>query len=161
MTDAVTDEETEAPKSSKLPLIIGVLLGVIGAGGGYFVTSSGMLSGGESAPKQEEKPVSETVEKFTFVPLDPLTISLHGQGGDRHLRFRAELEVEGGYANEVEAIRPRIIDVLNGYLRAVELSDLENPAALTRLRAQMLRRVQVVVGPEKVNDLLIMEFVIN
>ena len=34
-------------------------------------------------------------------------------------------------------------------------------AALTRLRAQMLRRVQIVTGPDNVNDLLIMEFVLT
>ena len=49
----------------------------------------------------------------------------------------------------------------NSYLRALELRDLEDPSALTRLRAQMLRRVQVVAGPERVNDLLVMEFVLN
>ena len=56
---------------------------------------------------------------------------------------------------------PPIIDVLNGYLRALEVTDIEDPAALTRLRSQMLRRAQVVAGPERINDLLIMEFVLN
>ena len=50
---------------------------------------------------------------------------------------------------------------MNGYLRAVEVRDIESAAALTRLRAQLLRRVQIVAGQERVNDLLIMEFVLN
>jgi flagellar FliL protein len=33
--------------------------------------------------------------------------------------------------------------------------------ALTRLRGQMLRRVQIVVGKDRVRDLLIMDFVLN
>ena len=56
---------------------------------------------------------------------------------------------------------PRVIDVLNGYLRAVEPSILSAPDALTRLRAQMLRRVRMVVGEDRVNDLLVMEFVLT
>ena len=56
---------------------------------------------------------------------------------------------------------PRILDVLNTYLRAVEVRDLEEPAALVRLRAQMLRRVQVVTGEGRVRDLLVTEFVMN
>ena len=56
---------------------------------------------------------------------------------------------------------PRILDVLNTYLRAVEVRDLEQPASLARLRAQMLRRVQVVTGEGRVRDLLITEFVLN
>jgi len=43
----------------------------------------------------------------------------------------------------------------------VETKDLEDPLALVRLRAQMLRRVQMVTGEGRVRDLLITEFVIN
>lgn len=56
---------------------------------------------------------------------------------------------------------PRIADVLNTYLRAVEVRDLEAPAATVWLRAQMLRRIQVVAGEGRVRDLLITEFVLN
>ena len=56
---------------------------------------------------------------------------------------------------------PRVVDVLNSYLRALEIDDLRGNAALVRLRAQMLRRVQTVIGRDRVNDLLIMEFVMN
>lgn len=161
MTDIAAEPKTEPAKPSKLPLIIGVLLGILGAGAGYFVTSSGMFFGSESAKKIETPVSGDTANKVAFVPLDPLTISLPGQGGDRYLRFRAELEVNPAHVSDVELVRPRVIDILNGYLRAVELQDLQNPAALVRLRAQMLRRVQLVTGPDHVNDLLIMEFVVN
>ncbi len=51
--------------------------------------------------------------------------------------------------------------MLNSYLRAVEVRQLEDPSALLRLRAQMLRRVQIVTGEGRVRDLLISEFVLN
>ncbi len=73
----------------------------------------------------------------------------------------AQLEVAPKYMAEVEAIKPRLVDVLNGYLRAVALSELEDPTALIRLRAQMLRRLQVVAGEGRITDLLIMEFVLS
>lgn len=97
----------------------------------------------------------------TFVALDPLTISLGKFASSRHLRFQGYLEVEMAVAVEVERLSPRILDVLNTYLRAVSESELEDPASMNRLRAQMLRRVQVVVGEENVRDLLITEFVLN
>ncbi len=53
------------------------------------------------------------------------------------------------------------MDVLNGYLRAVDVPALEDPSSLIRLRAQMLRRVQIVTGEGRVRDLLIIEFVLN
>ena len=56
---------------------------------------------------------------------------------------------------------PRINDVLNVYLRAVDERDFEVPRAMVRLRAQMLRRVQLVTPPGAVRDVLIQEFVLN
>lgn len=98
---------------------------------------------------------------MAFVPIEPLVISLAGEGQTRHLRFRAELEVQRAQASEIGRLMPRIVDVLNTYLRALSVSDLEDRTALLRLRAQMLRRVQIVTGRDGINDLLIMEFVLN
>ncbi|MFK7761919.1 MAG: flagellar basal body-associated protein FliL [Roseobacter sp.] len=167
MTDATVEESEEAPKSNKMPLIAGLVLALVGGGGGFFAAHQGLILGGESVSKEEEKEVAksnevtEILSKFEFVPMDPLTISLPLSSRYNHLRFRAELEVVEGYTTDVETILPRIVDVLNSYLRALEISDIEQAASLARLRSQMLRRVQIVAGPGRVNDLLIMEFVLN
>jgi flagellar FliL protein len=71
------------------------------------------------------------------------------------------LEVPKSYQEDVTKVLPRVVDVLNSYLSALEIEDLEDRAALTRLRAQMLRRVQIVTGQGRVNDFLIMEFVLT
>lgn len=161
---AVADPEDAVPaKKSKLPLIVGLALAIAGGGGGFFAVKSGVIGGSStdsSVKDTHADPITPTAE-VAFVPLDPLVISLPGNGSRVHLRFAAQLEVAPAYVAEVEAIKPRIVDVLNGYLRAVEISELEDPTALMRLRAQMLRRVQIVTGEGRVRDLLIMEFVLN
>ena len=156
------------PKKSKAPLLIGLILALVGAGAGFFLVTAGILFG---APAAEEHAApddshgapahgdAEPALAVAFVPLDPLVITL--PGNQKFLRFTAQVEVAPDQKPAVEAIVPRIVDVLNSYLRAVSLEELADPAALLRLRAQMLRRVQVVAGPDKVRDLLIMEFVIN
>jgi len=73
----------------------------------------------------------------------------------------AQLEVGPAFSGEVTHLMPRILDILNGYLRAIEVAELENPAALVRIRAQLLRRIQIVTGEGRVRDLLITEFVLN
>jgi flagellar FliL protein len=93
--------------------------------------------------------------------MEPIMISLPPTASARHLRFTGQLEVEPGTDEAVTEVMPRILDVLNTYLRAVEVRDLEQPASLARLRAQMLRRVQLVTGEGRVRDLLITEFVLN
>ena len=163
MADAAVVEEEEAPKPSKMPLILGLVFLLLGGGGGFYATWSGLLFGAESEEtkaevKEEEQDKAPAIQ---FIPIDPITVSLPQGSAQSHLRFRAELEVPRDYASDVEAVLPRIVDVLNGYLRAIEANDITDPSALTRMRAQMLRRVQVVTGPEQIQDLLIMEFVLN
>ncbi|UWR15257.1 flagellar basal body-associated protein FliL [Sulfitobacter sp. M368] len=162
MSEDADQAEDEPPKKSKLPLIIGLVLALAGGGGGFYATWSGMILGTESehsdsADAEESKPNVDVA----YVPVDPLVISLQPPAQAQYLRFRASLEVPTQNQAEVEKLMPRVVDVLNSYLRALEPADLEHPAILTRIRAQMLRRVQVIAGLQKVNDLLIMEFVLN
>lgn len=162
MTDAEAEVPLEAEKSSKMPLILGIVAALAGGGGGFYAAFSGMILAPES-PKAEVEmdDLPSSIPDIAFVQVEPMTISISPASQGRQLRFRAQLEVPTPYAADVEKLLPRVIDVMNGYLRAVELSDIESAAALTRLRAQLLRRVQIVAGPGRVNDLLIMEFVLN
>ncbi len=164
MTDPVESTEKLPGKKSKLPLIIGLVLAIVGGGGGFFSVQSGMLFGSESPAAPDDHATSGAISDMpdvAFVPVDPLVISM-GQGANgSHLRFRAQLEVGTPHKSEVEMLMPRVVDVLNSYLRALEPGDLESTSALVRLRAQMLRRVQIVTGAGRINDLLIMEFVLN
>lgn len=163
MTDTEEDQDDAATKkASKLPLILGLVLALAGGGGSFFAIYTGMLFGAGHEQTAEVAPAeSVPVADVTYVALAPMTISLGRAADNRHLRFSASLEVPSNHQTAVTAVQPRVVDVLNSYLRAVDLSDLEDPSALVWLRSQMLRRVQVVAGPDKVNDLLVMEFVMN
>ena len=159
--------EEEPKKKSKLPLIIGIVLMLVLGGGGFFAVYSGLLFAPAHVPTEDElaeleDAVLEPLPDVSFVPVEPLIINLAGPGGrSKHLRFQAQIEVPSAYQSEVESLLPRIVDVLNGYLRAVDIAELESPAALVKLRAQMLRRLQIVAGEGRIKDVLIMEFVVN
>ena len=164
MAEQEENGEDLPKKKSKLPLIIGLVLAIAGGGGGFYAVQSGMLFGTDSHAEVEKHETPEMVAEMAdvaFVPIDPLVISLGPGGNGSHLRFRAQLEVGPGHEAEVEKLMPRVVDVLNSYLRALEPADLESSSILVRLRAQMLRRIQIVTGAGRVNDLLIMEFVLN
>lgn len=161
------EQEEKPKKNGKKGLIVGLVLALALGGGGFFAVYSGMILG--TATTQDSERVAdgeageavEALAPVAFVPLDPLVISLGARGQGRHLRFRAELEVTPGAEGDVQKLTPRVMDVLNSYLRAVAVSDLEEPASLINLRAQMLRRIQFVTGEGRVRDLLIMEFVLS
>ncbi len=152
----------EAPVGkSKMPLIIGLVLGLVGAGGGFFAVYSGMILASESPHHAPDHKTIKANPDVAFIAVDPLVISLRPPSSARHLHFRAQLEVPAQFQTDVELLLPRVVDVMNSYLRALEPASFEEPAALMRLRSQMLRRIQVVAGQGRVNDLLIMEFVLN
>ncbi|ATG48427.1 flagellar basal body protein FliL [Celeribacter ethanolicus] len=159
--------EEEPKKKSKLPLILGVVLMLVLGGGGFFAVYSGMLFAPEETHVDEdlsalEEEAMTPLPNVAFVSVEPLIVNLIDLSGRaRHLRFQAQLEVPAQYEQEVITLLPRVVDVLNGYLRAVDVAELENPSALVRLRAQILRRLQIVAGENRVKDVLIMEFVIN
>ena len=158
-TADITGED--APKKrSKKPLLIGLVLALLLGGGGFYATFSGLLLGAdEDQAKQSHAPGPLT--GVAFVPLETIMISLGADSGSEHLRFTAQLEVVDSAATDVAALSPRILDVLNTYLRAIDTASIEDPQSMARLRAQMLRRIQVVTGDGRVRDLLITEFVLN
>lgn len=160
MANTDISAEGTVGKPSRKPLIIGLLLALIGGAAGFYLVYSGVIPARESRPETSAVSV-DPLPDVGFVALDSMVISLGPASGNRHLRFAAQLEVESAHVADIETLRPRVIDVLNSYLRALETRDLEDPTALTRLRAQMLRRIQIVTGEGRVRDLLIMEFVLN
>ena len=128
-------------------------------GGGFFATYSGMVLGPSDPEMHAAQP--DALADIAFVPIEQMVLSLGPAASSKFLRFTAQLEVPSTQAAEVTLLKPRILDVLNGYLRAVDVAELEDPAALVRLRAQMLRRIQIVTGDGRVRDLLVTEFVLN
>lgn len=152
--------DTPTEKKSKRPLFAGIFLMLVLGGGGFFAVYSGHFLASDASEEPAE--TVTPLPKVAFVPISPLIVNLISPPGQpRHLRFQAQLEVAPQHEQEVTALLPRIVDVLNGYLRAVDVAELENPSALVRLRTQLLRRFQIVAGEGRVNDLLIMEFVVN
>ena len=157
MADESDESAEEAPKKKKGGLVIGLVLALVG-GGGAFAYTSGMLGGGDGAPKAK---LATFGDDLAFIPMEPMTVSLTDSSQRRFLRFRAELEVASAYKSDIEKLLPRVVDVLNTYLQSLSLKDIEDPSSLLTLRSQMRRRIDLVVGGDRVHDLLVMEFVVN
>lgn len=157
MADAAAEnQQPPARKRRLLPLVLGLAGAALAGAGGFYAVSSGLV-GGAADPPAAVGPLPD----IAFVPVDPLTVTLPQGAAARHLRFTAQIEVAAPHRDEVAHLMPRILDVMNGYLRAVDVATLQDPAALVTLRAQLLRRLQIVTGEGRVRDLLVTEFVLN
>ena len=161
MAEADAPQGAEPKKKSKKPLILGLVLALLLGGGGFYAAWSGLILAPAAPDRAGEEEKPGPLPDIAFVPIEPVVISLGPGSSSSHLKFTAQLEVAASHAAEVTLLMPRILDVLNSYLRAVAVAELEDPAAMARLRAQMLRRVQIVTGEGRVRDLLVTEFVLN
>ncbi|TYB87881.1 flagellar basal body-associated protein FliL [Oceaniovalibus sp. ACAM 378] len=160
-TDTGQNAGAAPRKTGKPGMLIGLFLALLLGSGGFYAVWSGMIFEDRSSENDPPVAVVPGLPDFAFVPISPIMVSLSPGTNARHLRFQAQLEVAKANESEVTALLPRVIDVLNSYLRAIDPAELEKPGGLTRLRAQMLRRVQIVTGDGRVRDLLIMEFVLS
>ncbi|MGM0585676.1 MAG: flagellar basal body-associated FliL family protein [Pseudomonadota bacterium] len=162
------DEATPASRGGRAPLLLGLaaMLGLAAAG--FHAAYSGLialpLGGGAEAPSAAGAPAGGADSPpgdVAFVEVPPMVVSLGPSAGARHLRLAAALDVAPGETERIGALMPRIRDVINTYLQALDEADLERPAAMARMRAHLLRRIRIVAGEGAVRDLLITEFVLQ
>ena len=163
MADTTANTEETPPKSKAKPVIIVALLALLSAGGGFAGVTLGLIPNLLAPQDQSQDMVPDLsgLGKYSFVPIPVTTLTLTGSDEFKLLRIMAELEVHPDAASAVADLMPRILDVMNGYLRALDTSELVAPYALQDIRRQLLRRVQIVTGPNVVNDLLVTEFLLN
>ncbi|MGB3553133.1 MAG: flagellar basal body-associated FliL family protein [Jannaschia sp.] len=152
------EQEKKAGLGAKGWIAALILAGLLG-GAGFYATYSGTVAG-LFVHDDPDHPVGDDLAP-RFLELDPMLVSVGGPGSIRQLRFRAFLEVAHDGADHVSDLQPRVLDIFATYLRALDVETLENPAALLRIRAQLLRRVQLLAGAEAISDLLIVDFVIT
>lgn len=164
--DEILEPEGEEPaKRSKLPLILGLVLFLAAAGGGFYATFSGMFSiaslmGGEKVDGEDDM-VMAAASTPTFFPIGETIIPLGPNAEAEFLLMTSEIEIDPKDLEAFQALMPRIQDLFNTYLRAVEARDLEQPNATMRLRDQLLRRLRVIAEPAMPRDLLFTSFILK
>ena len=161
MAEALTPPPASTRKRLFLPVLASLTLAIILGAGGFYAGLNNLISPLLGSGGYGHQSTGSLSDQITFVPIPQLLVTLTPGATIRHLRLTAELEVEKTYAAEVQRVMPRILDMLNGYLRAVAVNELERPAALVRIRSHLLRRVQIITGEGRIRDFLVTEFVLN
>jgi len=160
----IEDEDPPKPplmKTLAFSLLGALGLGVVAAGVVFFLPETGDKCEPSAVAEQHNEKKTKSYEDIAFVNLDPLVITLGPNAKSEYLKISISLETTHDDVKTLEHLRPKFRDVLNTYLRAVDESDLVEPPAMTRLRAQILRRLQVVAPSGAVANVLITEFVLN
>lgn len=151
-------------KSKKKLIIIAAAVGaVLVLGGGGAAAFLLMGKKGDEAKTAEQAQASAEQKKPVYYPLGDLLVNLSGEGKHpNYLKVKISLEL----ADEkdiplMDAVKPRIIDAFQVYLRELRIDDLRGSAGMYRLREELLMRVTEAAQPVRVRDVLFEQMLVQ
>lgn len=109
------------------------------------------------------KPLGEVQhsEHATFLVMEPMIVSISPIGRSKHLKVSLVFETTEDGAEVLLENGFYVQDVLNTFLRSVDAQVLEDPTSMSRLRAQILRRIHAITPDADVSNVLITEFILT
>jgi len=153
-------EGESPPKKKKLILIIIVVILLLG-GGGAALYFAGMLPIGGNSSDKEIDP--KLVPKIIYHDLEEFIVNLNNPGKQvSFLKMRITLELPNLLTKTIiESKLPRIRDNFQLYLRELRNSDLQGSSGIHRLKEELILRINKVIAPEKVSDILFEEIIVQ
>lgn len=103
----------------------------------------------------------ENAEDRAFVQLEEFLITVGSAPATRYLKMNVAIATDKENAEAVANAEPMLIDSFNGYLRALSVSDFENPDTYHQMKDQLSKRAELVVGSQASNGVLITEFLLR
>ena len=163
---AAGEENLEKKGPSKKLIIIGavvMLLLIGGGGGGAYFFLHGKKADAAHAVEQANAESGESKGKVVFFNLGDLLVNLSGEG--KHPNF-LKVKINLELADEkdiplIEAVKPRIVDNFQVYLRELRIEDLRGSAGMYRLREELLMRVTEAAQPVRIRDVLFQEMLVQ
>ena len=165
------EENEEEPKSSSMmtmvAMAVAALIGSFGVS--YFMGGSEPVQVAECLPEKTEevKIEAETVkaglakEDQIYVELDEILITIGSEPASRYLKLTLAIATFEGKESTIKKAQPILADAFNGYLRSIELNQLEDPAFYPYLREQLSRRAELVLGAAVADGVLITDFLLR
>ena len=167
MTDETQDPDATPAKKSGSGGIVGLLGLAIAAAAGSFGVSYVMTT-----PPQDEtacpspgvmaghiEPIAR--EDQDYVELEEILITIGSEPASRYLKMNLVIATDKSGTGAIEDAEPILRDAFINYLRSVELSDFEDPAFFARMREQLSRRADLVLGSAVSDGVLITEFLLR
>lgn len=180
--------EGDAPPAKKKPPLmmliaagVGALVVVGGGGTGAFLFLNKPKAGAHPEAKKPEKkkeekkgegkggekggksPITEGPDGVVFYTMPDLVVNI--QAADTRptfLKLKLAFELpDEKVAETIEPNQPRLADMFQTFLRELRPEDLSGSQGSYQLRMEILRRVNLVIAPAKVNAVLIQEMLVQ
>ncbi len=107
--------------------------------------------------------ISEGPDGVTFYTLPDMVVNIQSSDGrPAFLKLTLTLEMhDADLAHTLQGQMPRMQDMFQGFLRELRPEDLAGSAGNYQLRAEILRRVNLIAAPAKVDAVLIEEMLVQ
>jgi len=107
--------------------------------------------------------IAEGPDGVTFYTLPPMLVNIQSADGrPTFLKLQLTLEMsDSEAAYKLQSEYPRLNDMFQGFLRELRPEDLSGSAGTHQLRAEILRRVNLLAAPAKADAVLIEEMLIQ
>lgn len=156
-------EGAAAPKSGKKKKIIIALVVVLLIAGG---ATGFIIKKQKDQHAQEEAAAAEKgagKPEAIFHDLDDMIINLNTEGKNvSFMKIKMTLEIaKKEDLSEIQKMMPKITDVFQMYMRELRPSDMHGSVGLYRLKEELLLRVNKIVYPAQVNDILFKEVLVQ
>ena len=119
--------------------------------------------GGEGEADPALGKVTEGPDGVTFLTLPDMVVNVQSlDGKPQFLKLTLTLEISDAHQVEVlQGQMPRVQDMLQTFLRELRPEELQGSAASFQLRAELARRINLIIAPGKVDAVLIEEMLVN
>ena len=107
--------------------------------------------------------ISDGPDGVTFYTLPDMVMNIQSADGrPTFLKLKLTLEMhDAGVASHLQEEMPRLQDMFTGFVRELRPEDLSGSAGTYQLRAEILRRVNLIAAPGKVDAVLIEEMLVQ
>jgi flagellar FliL protein len=156
--------EPPAPRKrrgKKLFLLLGVIVLLGGGAGAAWQFVPGVADKVHGMIGHHEQVAAAVSSRPVFIDLPEMALTLPNGGRPRQMRIKLSVELASGASEQqaTDALSPRVYDALLTYLRTLQDGEVDGGLGMDRLRADLYRRLELVVGPGVLRDVLITSLV--
>jgi len=161
--------EPATPRKRRGALLLPVVAAVavlVGGGAAAWKFLPGVAQKAQALIGRVEQPGALATQPV-FIDLPEMAVTLPNAGHPRQMRIRLSIELAKGATDKVAAdkaaadvLSPRVYDALLTYLRTLRDGEVDGGLGLDRLRADLYRRLSLVMGPGVLRDVLITSLIL-
>ncbi len=158
-TEVAKSEQKKFPLNKKQLTYIGAGVGALLVGLGIYLSPLPTVVKSLLSPKNEKTDLLE----LAFLSLPEMIVNLKStKSRGNILKTIFVLEIESLAEKEkIDHLKPLIIDQFQSYLRELEANDIQGAAGMERVRQELFNRVNTIITPLKIRQILVKDFLIQ